>query len=1213
MAQPVGVHQYHDAQPVRTANVIATRNGDIISVFLLESGTSPTVTYSTVIQRTDNSLNLRWSKLLANFALSAIIEAANGDLVFSGTEAGNGRNIASIIRTTGIGSLVWRYDATTSTPIGGSGFPGTEQRLAETKSGKLYFHLVGPARVPNEYTAVCLKGDGGHLWTRKLAYPSGFVFTDMTTSFEDNLLLSGTLSGSGAQGSVLALVDSTGRWVFTRRIANGSRLNINQILKDPVRQQYVFCGDFTDRANVTKAMVCKAGADITTSFVLPATTVAPVLFKCRESPKTYGIDAQGSIYCLYANRNGITSNRKVYDGPTANIQIPTVKFDSALNVLWRKRYLLPSKQNPTTYLASTPQLLLMNDKLIAGLETTNDIPRGAQNVTTAWLHITDTMGNVNACMVTPEPFTTEQTSFNSTDQRLNFVSPAANILSASTTFPLSDYALSLGSGCTTRRIPRGIFSYGPAGNTGGSPLIVCQGAVLSFVDSSAGEPETWQWIFPGEADLSAADSSCFPNIANVAFPKTGTFAVNLVVQNAYGTDTLTKYITVADAGEVPDLGPDKSICPGDTVMLVYNDGPLSSHIFSQTDGPFVSTADTVFITTPGTYVCTVTTPCGVQSDIVVVKSAARPTADFAPVISCGNLTVRFSDLSSDNGNAPLSYQWQFLNNSNVVLGTSSQQYPSFTYTVYDTVKARLVVTGPLACTIPDTVEKKFVLRQKPTASFTFTEQCGSLQASFIGNGTAVNDTVVAYSWSFGDGGSATVAPPTTQHFYPGPDSYAVQLVVSTKAGCTSDPVRQTVTLRAKPVADFTYRNDACEGRPFTLSDSSTAAGTSITSHWWLHPSSGQIFTTPVVQPVIAQAGPSAFLHAVTSAQGCTSDTVRKTIVVESIPVTTITGGDGCQGQTLTFTSNATTTVGSIARYQWTVSNGLSSSQQTPSFVFPSAGAYTIRHRVESGNGCTSNEDVKTISVFPLPQPTFTTTNACLGLPVNFINSTPAATDYTWQWQLNNSVFSTEANPLYQFVSGGSYTVSLQATTPAGCKATETKTVVVDDFSLQLSASQNPVAAGFPVMLTTSATTAYSIVAWQPVSSFVQQNSKLQRFPADSSLAVVVIGQSPGGCLDTATLLLEVRPVVDIYVPTAFTPNNDGKNDVLQVIGDVEEMTFTVFNRWGQVVFSSRNKNNGWDGTLKGMPLATGTYVYLLKGKSLSGKRVEQKGTVTLIR
>lgn len=90
----------------------------------------------------------------------------------------------------------------------------------------------------------------------------------------------------------------------------------------------------------------------------------------------------------------------------------------------------------------------------------------------------------------------------------------------------------------------------------------------------------------------------------------------------------------------------------------------------------------------------------------------------------------------------------------------------------------------------------------------------------------------------------------------------------------------------------------------------------------------------------------------------------------------------------------------------------------------------------------------------------------------------------------------------------------------------------------------------------------------------------------------------------------------IYVPTAFTPNNDGKNDQLRVVahGRVKLHHFTVFNRWGEVMFSSSDLARGWDGTLRGVPAAGGVYVWILKvTDELTGNVIEQKGTVTIIR
>ncbi|MEL6926641.1 MAG: T9SS type B sorting domain-containing protein, partial [Bacteroidota bacterium] len=88
----------------------------------------------------------------------------------------------------------------------------------------------------------------------------------------------------------------------------------------------------------------------------------------------------------------------------------------------------------------------------------------------------------------------------------------------------------------------------------------------------------------------------------------------------------------------------------------------------------------------------------------------------------------------------------------------------------------------------------------------------------------------------------------------------------------------------------------------------------------------------------------------------------------------------------------------------------------------------------------------------------------------------------------------------------------------------------------------------------------------------------------------------------------------IFVPKGFTPNDDGRNDVLFVRGNpIEEVTFLIYNRWGEQVFQSTDKNIGWDGTYKGKPLNPDVYGYLLRVICTDGEEFFKKGNVTLIR
>jgi gliding motility-associated-like protein len=90
---------------------------------------------------------------------------------------------------------------------------------------------------------------------------------------------------------------------------------------------------------------------------------------------------------------------------------------------------------------------------------------------------------------------------------------------------------------------------------------------------------------------------------------------------------------------------------------------------------------------------------------------------------------------------------------------------------------------------------------------------------------------------------------------------------------------------------------------------------------------------------------------------------------------------------------------------------------------------------------------------------------------------------------------------------------------------------------------------------------------------------------------------------------------DIYVPNGFTPNGDGKNDTFTPIpiGIKSYNYFRVFNRWGQIIFSTKKQNDGWDGKLGGKEQPAGAYVWMIEGITKDNRFITKKGTVILIR
>jgi gliding motility-associated-like protein len=114
----------------------------------------------------------------------------------------------------------------------------------------------------------------------------------------------------------------------------------------------------------------------------------------------------------------------------------------------------------------------------------------------------------------------------------------------------------------------------------------------------------------------------------------------------------------------------------------------------------------------------------------------------------------------------------------------------------------------------------------------------------------------------------------------------------------------------------------------------------------------------------------------------------------------------------------------------------------------------------------------------------------------------------------------------------------------------------------------------------------------------------------------VYGVGKNGCLDVDSVTIDVSFEDDIFVPSGFTPNGDGINDVFRVSGHryFKFVDMSVFNRWGQLVYHSEGgDNSGWDGDFNGMKTDMGTYSYHIIISKAEGVQQSYKGTVTLIR
>ncbi|HRO45528.1 gliding motility-associated C-terminal domain-containing protein [Agriterribacter sp.] len=260
----------------------------------------------------------------------------------------------------------------------------------------------------------------------------------------------------------------------------------------------------------------------------------------------------------------------------------------------------------------------------------------------------------------------------------------------------------------------------------------------------------------------------------------------------------------------------------------------------------------------------------------------------------------------------------------------------------------------------------------------------------------------------------------------------------------------------------------------------------------------------------------------------------------------------------------------------------------------------------SAGGCSTN--LAPVIVVLNDQPVISTSDtvvACKGLPVTLKASSPG-NEITWQntGTGDSIVVQPAGNAIYKAI----------AINEAGCTDTAIVNVLVREFSVSLKANPNPMLVGSPATLTTSASSTYEVIGWKPEIYFSNQTANTQSFIInDTTSTYYVIARSADGCIDTASVKTEVDNK-DFFIPNAFTPNNDGKNDLFRVYGSsVTAAEIKIYNQWGVMLYETKDNQKGWDGTHKNNPQPVGLYVYVVKVRLSNEDTFIKKGTIRLIR
>jgi gliding motility-associated-like protein len=420
-----------------------------------------------------------------------------------------------------------------------------------------------------------------------------------------------------------------------------------------------------------------------------------------------------------------------------------------------------------------------------------------------------------------------------------------------------------------------------------------------------------------------------------------------------------------------------------------------------------------------------------------------------------------------------------------------------------------------------------------------------------------------------------------------------------------------------PDADFTVDdNIGCD--PFTVTFDNFS--TDSDSYLW---DFGNGDTTSVIfEPVVTFDSVGVFnvyLY-VTDSICLLTDTAEITITVyDSLELATIPDQQLCIPTPIDFTAF---TNGTATEYVWssnisftdTLNTDLSDSVWTHSPSGP------MTYYVQAGNdGCSVIDSVE-VTFIGSTITMLANDSICAGdeTTINVISDNPLINFTNYVWSHDSVLVSPSSTNQATVNPMTTQYIYVTASTNTGCIVTDSIQIYVGSIpsaSVMAYASEYLVAEGGTTTLV-GQPSGYSY-SWSPQDGVANPNAQSTDATVDET-TLYTLTVSDGICAKTDTVQVHTFEFICgdpyLYIPNAFSPNGDNENDVLYVRGAlVEEMVFRVFDRWGEMVFESFDRTNGWDGTYRGRDLDPDTYDYYLKVTCIGGDEAIVKGNITLLR
>jgi len=290
-----------------------------------------------------------------------------------------------------------------------------------------------------------------------------------------------------------------------------------------------------------------------------------------------------------------------------------------------------------------------------------------------------------------------------------------------------------------------------------------------------------------------------------------------------------------------------------------------------------------------------------------------------------------------------------------------------------------------------------------------------------------------------------------------------------------------------------------------------------------------------------------------------------------------------------------------------------STAQYPSYEYPDTGSFVLLLVVNPGLPCTDSATAL-VRVYPGFIADFVATSDCPYEPIDFFNNSTALygnIDSTiWLWGDSDTAYDFHSGHTY--ANGGIKDITLIIMSDLGCIDSITKPLYIFENPDLNAGPDQYIYIGDNAYLSATGAINYTWNSTETIA-FSTIPNPIVTPTVTTTYSVTTISSYGCPVIDYVTVYVRERPL--ILLPSSFTPNNDGINDILYVNAkNISELkSFVIYNRWGERVFESSNLTYGWNGIYNGKAQEIGTYVFYLESRGINGENITQKGNITLIR